>query len=269
MIQVRFVVWKDRFLVLADCLTLLSADDPLSHVLDTRWGGFFTWHMLMVLISGVSCVLIFPRVAAGIAADGTGGRVGGFFESILVYLRDQVTRPFLGEEGDRYLPIVWTFFFFILFCNLLGMIPVVGRTATANINVTAALALVSFVLYHSIGIKKHGFVHYLMNNLLVGPWYLWPLMVPIEIMGHLIRPCALAIRLFANMVAGHTMLAVILGFTVVLTKSALVLGSTITAVSVSAAVALSFLELLVAFIQAFIFTFLTTVFLSLAVQSEH
>ena len=96
-----------------------------------------------------------------------------------------------------------------------------------------------------------------------------PLIIVIEIASHIIRPCALAIRLCANMVAGHVMVAVLLGFTATLTAETLISGGLISIVSVAAVTALTFLELLVALIQAFVFTFLTTVFLSMAVHPEH
>jgi F-type H+-transporting ATPase subunit a len=156
----------------------------------------------------------------------------------------------------------------ILFCNLLGLIPG-SATATGNISVTAGLAVISLVTYHFVGVQRNGLIPYLKANLLVGPAYLWPLMIPIEIGGHIIKPCALAIRLFANMVGGHIMLAVILGFAGIISAENMLTGSVITVVSVLSSVMLTFLELLVAFIQAYIFAFLTTVFLSLALHPEH
>ena len=160
------------------------------------------------------------------------------------------------------------FFFFVLFCNLLGLIPG-AATATGNVNVTAGLALIALTTYHVVGIKRNGFVKYVKASLLVGPWWLWWMMIPIEILGQIIKPCALAIRLFANMVGGHMMLAVILGFTGILSAESYFLGTTITVISVLSCVLLMFLELLVAVIQAYIFAFLTTVFLSLAIHPEH
>ena len=103
----------------------------------------------------------------------------------------------------------------------------------------------------------------------MGPPYLWPLMIPIEILGHIIKPCALAIRLFANMLAGHTMLAVFIGFCATFSMQAFFLTGFVAGVSTGAAIAIYFLEIFVAFLQAFVFTFLATVFLSLAVHPDH
>ncbi len=253
----------------------LAKEDPLHHVVDHHfgWGWLqtigFTQHVFFLLIVGALCILVFPLITRRIKADGTGGRLATFFEVLLLYIRDEVSRPFLGKEGDRFLPIIWTFFFFILFCNLVGLIPG-SRTATSNISVTAALALVSFVFYTGIGIQRHGFFRYLKASILVGPPSLWIVMAPVEILGQMMRPFALAVRLFANMVAGHTMLAVFFMFCIMAVKSgSILMGGTIAVLSVFAAVCVSFLEILVAFLQAFIFTFLTTVFLSMAIHPEH
>ncbi len=251
----------------------LASADPLEHVLDSSLGPLtetlgITKHVLMMLISAALCIAIFPMIVRRMEIRGSTGRIGNFFEVILLYIRDEVVRPFLGHEGDKYLPIVWTFFFYILFCNLLGLIPG-AASATGNINVTVGLALCSALIYHGIGIWHHGPLRYLKNNLLVGPPLLWWMMIPIEIMGHIVRPTALAIRLFANMVAGHLMLAVVVGFTLFFTKSSILLGGGVAVVSAAGAVCLNFLELLVALIQALVFSFLTTVFLSMAVHAEH
>lgn len=254
-------------------LVALAGSDPLSHVLDheLQWlteNLQVTKHVLMMLLAAVLCLILFPMVAKQLEGGVPRGRFAGLFEVILVYIRDEMVKPFLGDDTRRFIPLIWTFFFFVLFCNLLGLVPG-SATATGNISVTAGLALISFVTYHFVGIQRNGLIKYLKANLLVGPAYLWPLMVPIELLGHAIKPSALAIRLFANMVGGHIMLAVILGFAGILTAQDFLAGSAITVVSVVSCVLLTFLELLVAFIQAYIFAFLTTVFLSLAIHPEH
>lgn len=242
---------------------------PLDHVRDVFYleNQWFSKHVLMMLLSAALCLIIFPAMARRLATPRP-GRLAMAFEAMLLFVRDEMARPFLGKDTEKFLPILWSFFFFILFCNLLGLIPG-SATATGNFSVTASLAVISLLIYHSFGIRENGFIHYAKANLLVGPWYLWPLMVPIEFVGHVIKPCALAIRLFANMVGGHIMLAVVVSFTAVFTMDNLFLGGAIAAVAAGGAVFLNFLELLVAFIQAFIFTFLTTVFLSMALHPEH
>ena len=145
-----------------------------------------------------------------------------------------------------------------------------GNTATANHLITPALALCAFVLYHGLGIKEQGNIFTYIKNLFPHvPVVILPLIIVIEIAAHIIRPCALAIRLCANMVAGHVMMAVLLGFTATFTMDSLVTGGVISLISLVAVTLLTFLELLVAVIQAFVFTFLTTVFLSMAVHPDH
>ena len=254
-----------------------AAGDPLSHVLDKSLHPFLdqiglTKHVMMMLIATLICVFLFSRVAKGLAKQiETGeskGTLSSMLEAMLVFLRDDMVKPTLGADTYRFLPLLWTYFFFIVTCNLLGLIPF-SATATGNISVTAALAGIAFVTYHFFGMKENGVVSYWKDNLLVGPAPLWPLMIIIEAAGHLIKPCALAIRLFANMMGGHILLAVIMSGTAVATLDNLVVGGGISLVSALGAVALTFLELLVAMIQAFIFTNLTTVFLGAALHPEH
>ena len=254
-------------------LVTLASSDPLGHVLDhdLYWlteNLQITRHVLFLVLAAALCLIVFPMVAKRIAGGAPGGRFTGLFEVILIYIRDQMVEPFLGDDTRKFVPLIWTFFFFVLFCNLLGLVPG-SATATSNISVTAGLALIAFVTYHAVGVKRNGLIKYLKDTLLVGPVLLWPMMIPIEILSQIIRPCALAIRLFANMVGGHIMLAVILGFAGILSAESFFLGTTITVISLASCVLLMFLELLVAGIQAYIFAFLTTVFLSLAIHPEN
>ncbi|MEN6575770.1 MAG: F0F1 ATP synthase subunit A [Phycisphaerales bacterium] len=197
-------------------------------------------------------------------------------ESICVFLREEMARPLLGSHADRYIGFLWTAFFFILTLNLVAMIPtekvislVTGRRshfggpATANIWITGALAIVSFVMTHVWGIRQHGLIGYLAHLAPPAPAWLMPLIYPLELLGLFVRPFSLAIRLFANIVAGHMVLGTILGLVFIFKN----LG--VASVSVVACVALSFLELLVAFIQAYVFTFLSALYIALATGSEH
>ena len=140
------------------------------------------------------------------------------FEAMLLFIRDDVARPAIGGHGaDRFLPYLWTVFFFVLFNNLLGMIPG-GASATGNVNVTAALALMTLVVVVGAGMREMGFAGYWLGIVphMDVPWWLkpplWGLMFVIEVAGLLIRHVVLAVRFFANMFAGHVVLAVILGF---------------------------------------------------------
>ncbi len=251
-----------------------------------RFGAFFEHlyyqygigkHVLMFVIAGILTLLLFWAHARQARRSLVPGRFGNMMEAVMLFLRDQVVRPFLGKDGDRFLPFTWAFFFFILINNLLGMVPLFdyighgGNTATANIGLTAALALCSFVLYHGIGLREQGGspVKYFKNLFPHVPFFVLPVIIPVELLAHIVRPCALAVRLCANMVAGHTMIAAILGFTLMAKNLMVVAWAGISVMSCLAVIALSFLELLVAFIQAFVFTFLSTVFLSMAVHPEH
>jgi F-type H+-transporting ATPase subunit a len=270
-------------------------DEPLFHfgpddygwqqALHHQTGEFFEklyldWgigkNFLMFVLAGLVTVLLFWIRARQVRKETVPGRFGNALEAIMLYLRDQVVRPFLGHHGDKFLPFTWAFFFFILINNLLGLIPFFdylghgGNTATANIGITAALALCSFTLYHTIGIKEQGGpVTYIKNLFPHVPVVIYVIIIPVEIVAHIVRPCALAIRLCANMVAGHTLIAAILMFTAMSAKLGVLGWGGITLVSCLSAVALTFLELLVAFIQAFVFAFLSTVFLSMSVHPEH
>ena len=281
--------------------TFLAAADPTEHVRDVLFdiGGVpVTLHTITLV--GVTIVFLLAMmhaakaIATGPASQGneryiTKGRFAQMVEAITIYLRDEMLVPVMGAgNARRYLPYLMTVFFFILFNNLFGLIPFVdiqhlfgmhtpifGGTATASITVTGALALIAFIVIqiHSIrdlGVK--GFLLHLTGGLMPGPLYLLPVVAivfVVELLGLFIKPAALAIRLFANMVAGHTLMAVLIGFGASVASKG---GSPAAWVPVSlvtgiAAVAITFLELFVAFLQAFIFMFLTAVFISL--MSHH
>ena len=234
----------------------------------------FTKQVALFALAGLVTLVLLLRYSGQARRDPVPRGFGNFLEALLLFVRDQVTRPFMGEEGDRYLPVVWTFFIFILVANLLGLVPFFdylghgGNTATGSIWLTGALAICSFLLYHAIGIVRHGPVRYARSLIPHVPAFVLPIIIPVELLSILVKPCALAIRLFANMLAGHTLIATIIGFTLVWTNW-IHWGAGISLVSFLTAVALTFLELLVAAIQAFIFAFLTTVFLAGAVLPQH
>jgi F-type H+-transporting ATPase subunit a len=177
------------------------------------------------------------------------------------------------EPHDRFVPFLWTLFLFILFNNLLGLFPF-GASPTASVYATGALAVVAFFAIHGSAIARMGVGAYLKS---LWPhidvpfpmgYFITPVVFVIELIGTLVRNAVLAVRLFANMFAGHTVLAVILGF-IVVAKSAGALWYPITASSVLGVVALSLLELFIAFLQAYIFTFLAALFMGLAMYPQH
>jgi F-type H+-transporting ATPase subunit a len=167
-------------------------------------------------------------------------------------------RDTVGSDGRRYFPLIFTLFMFILFGNLLGMVPY-SFTFTSHIIVTFAMAIIVFIGVTILGFVKHG-MHYF--SFFVPPGVsvvLWPLMIPIEIISYLSRPISLSVRLFANLTAGHTMLKVFASFVIGLG----VVGGILPLAFV---VALTGLELLIAVLQAYVFTILTCFYINDAVH---
>jgi F-type H+-transporting ATPase subunit a len=185
---------------------------------------------------------------------------GNLFEMVIVFLRDEVAIPNMGIAGLRYMPYLLTTFFFILFMNLLGLIPW-GASATGNINVTAGLAIIAFVMIQASAIRAQGFGHYLAHLSGGVHWSLWPIMIPIEILGLFTKPFALCMRLFANMLGGHIVIVSLLGLIFVFGSYFIAIGP------VSFVVGINFLELFVAFLQAYIFVMLTSLFMGLGIQT--
>jgi len=220
-----------------------------------------TKHLLMMWIVCVILVIIFKMTLRRQGPVPSG--FSNLLETIVVFLRDEVILPAVGESGKRYLPYLLTVFFFILFCNLLGLLPY-SATATANVSVTAGLAIISFCMIQYGGMREHGVWHHLKNLVPPGlPVWLLPIMIPVEIMGQLTKPFALCIRLFANMTAGHIVILSFLGLIAIL-KSLV-----IAPVAVGFALFITILELFIAFLQAYIFTLLTSLFMGMAIHPEH
>lgn len=175
------------------------------------------------------------------------------YEFVAGMVKDNV-----GTEGRKYFPLVFSLFMFILFCNLLGMLPY-GFTVTSHVAVTLSLAVLVFVGVTMIALFRHGFhffAHFLPNGT---PWWLAPLMIVIEIFAYLARPISLSVRLFANMMAGHVLLKVIAGFVIGM-------GLAWGWLPLSFTVLLTGFEIFVAILQAYIFTILTCVYLNEAIH---
>ncbi|NUQ53608.1 MAG: F0F1 ATP synthase subunit A [Phycisphaerales bacterium] len=279
---------------------VLAAEDPLDHVVNhvaiKGENGYWLWtgNQGVLVLSGLILVLVglwaAGKIKTGPASLGaeayvTKNRFAHMIEVICVYLREEVARPLLHDRTNKLMPFLWTIFFFILVNNLLGLTPIrdlmhvvgvhsdwVGGTATQNIWVTGTLAVIAAIVFNVAAIVRlgiGGFIKHMMGGL---PLYMFPialLLLLIEAAGQfVIKPFALALRLFANMTAGHVLIATLLSFAGGAISSALSGGGygtngAITVVSVLAATALMFLELFVAFLQAFVFMFLTTIFISL------
>ncbi len=231
-----------------------------------------TKHVVMMLIAAFFASLALILAARASVRDNTNeGRskgFGGAIEAMALYLRNEVVLPNVGHHGEKYVPFALTIFFFILFMNLLGMIPF-GATATGNISVTAALAIITFFVVEAAGIRANGFgylntIFYWNKDL---PAFMRPIMFlimsPVEMIGKLTKPFALAIRLFANMTAGHIVLLALIGLVFAFQSWLLAGGPIIMAILIAV------LELFVAFLQAFIFTLLASVFIGQVREAHH
>jgi F-type H+-transporting ATPase subunit a len=237
------------------------------------FGFQLTRFMVLELVAALLMLLIFVPLARRIATGSPPrGVLWNLFEAVLLFLRDEVARPAIGHhDADRFVPFVWNIFFFVLFCNLLGIVPWAG-SPTGALTVTVALAAVTFCVVVGTGIAKFGAIGYLKSLVppmdVPGPlrFALLPMIFGIELVGLLIRHAVLAVRLLANMFAGHLVLAVIVSFITMAGNAANVLWLGITVGSVLGAAALTLLELFVAFLQAYIFAFLSAIFIGMAVH---
>jgi F-type H+-transporting ATPase subunit a len=231
-----------------------------------------TKHVVFMLLAATTAVLVL--VTAGNASrrqHATAGHSKGFagaVEAMALYLRNEVVLPNVGHHGEKFVPFALTLFFFILCCNLWGLIPY-GATATGNVSVTATLAVITFFVVEIAGIRANGLGYlstlFYWNKDLAFPMrvVMFFVMSPVEMVGKLTKPFALAIRLFANMTAGHIVLLAILGL-IFTFKSWAIAGA-----PVLMAAALSVLELFVSFLQAFIFTLLASVFIGQIREAHH
>lgn len=186
---------------------------------------------------------------------------GNVVETVIVFIRDEIAVPNMGPGGVRYLPYLLTTFFFILIMNLLGLVPY-GASATGNVSVTGGLAFIAFLMIQWAAIRSQGLGHYLAHLTGGVHWSLWLITIPIEILGLFTKPFALCIRLFANMTGGHIVVVSLIGL-IFLFRSPL-----IAVAPAGFVVGIMFLELFVAFLQAYIFTMLTALFMGLGMKTE-
>lgn len=231
-----------------------------------------TKHVVWLLIASTLCALVLIIGARGGKKSRTEhGTPKGFsngIEAMVLYIRNEVIIPNVGAHGDRYVPFLLSIFFFILFANLCGLIPY-GSTATGNISVTATLAIITFVMIEIAGMRALGKGY-------IGTVIYWPhdmplaiklpmtlVMTPVEIIGKFTKPFALAIRLFANMTAGHVIILALVGLI-------FTFGSYVALPApIAMASAIMILEIFVAFLQAFIFTLLSSVFIGQIRSAAH
>lgn len=275
---------------------LAAGDNPLEHVIDSpivKVGNVWVVSnvTLMLVLAGVIALVGLVYAAKHIRTGTTRSlddyRTQGIWanlvESVCVYLRNEVFRPVLGKDTDKFTPLLWTMFWFILICNFLGLVPFkdltggllglnhghgYGGTATQSIWVTGAFAVVAFFLINGVALARDpvGYVKHLTGG---APAYIWPILVPVEILGIFVKPFALCMRLFANMTGGHVVVAVMLMFIKMLVNNLGGVGYGMAILPFGATIAIYFLEIVVAIIQAFVFTFLTCLFLGQLIHHEH
>jgi F-type H+-transporting ATPase subunit a len=278
-------------------LALLAlAENPLEHIVrhpmiqrpaNLGWltqGGKITLldsHIVMMMLAALLLILLVPvsvrrRRGTGEVDSLVPTGAGNAVEAICEYLRKEVALPSLGEYTDRFIKFIWTVFFFVLTVNLLGLLPIggikllgahIGGSATANPWITGTMALMTLAMMIFNGVRlggKHFFAHF--NP---GPWWLSWLLVPIEVIGLFARIFALIVRLCANMIAGHVLLAVLLSFIFSAAAKSIAGALGVAVPVVLGSIAITLLEMFVAFLQAFIFTFLTTLFIGQSIVFHH
>ncbi len=229
--------------------------------------------MILELVAAAIIAFIFIRLAGMIrTGERPKGKFWNFFEAILLFMRDEVARPAIGKhDADKFLPVLWTLFFFVLGCNLLGMVPWAG-SPTASFSVTLALAAVTLGTGMICGVVKFGPVGYLKNQIphmelpFVLALFLKPMIWVIEVFGLFIKHGVLGVRLLANMVAGHIVLLSIMGIAFSVEGAVSPYWGISAPISVFGATAISMLELFVAFLQAYVFVFLSSLFIGAAIH---
>ena len=261
-------------------------------------GGFqVSKFMVLQVVAGLLTLLVFKGLAKRVSSgEPTRGRFWNFWEAIALFVRDEVVRPTIGDghhdhddehgdashahaethaghHADQFLPFIWTCFFYILFCNLLGAVPMLG-SATGSICVTGVLAVSVFAYNVFNGSKEFGVVGFWKNqcpNLGLSGFQavvITAILWPIEVVGLLIKHGVLAVRLYANIMGGHTVLGVILGFIAAPGIAGTALQGLVIPASIVGQIFIGMLELFVAFLQAYVFAYLATIFLAAATH-EH
>ncbi len=222
-----------------------------------------TKNVFSLLVSVAILLVVFINVARGYKKR-AGQSPKGFqslIEPVILFVRDDIAKPNLGYKYEKFMPYLLSVFFFIWFNNLLGLVPFFpgGANVTGNIAVTMVLALCTFLITTFSG-NKYYWKHIFMPPV---PWWMYPVMVPVEIVGIFTKPIALMIRLFANITAGHILMLSLICLIFIFKNLA------IAPIAVPFAVFISLIELLVAFIQAFIFTILSALFIGMAIEEHH
>ncbi len=222
-----------------------------------------TRHVVVMWFGAILLALIFFNVAKSYKKSLVPKGSTNFWEVFIIFVRDEIAKPTIGKGYEGFLPYLLTAFFFILFGNFLGLIPF-SATFTSNIAVTSVLAIFSFLVVQIGGIRHNGFFGYFKGLIPHGvPVFLLPIMLVVEVLGLFTKPFALAIRLFANLTAGHIVIYALISLIFVMQSYF------ISPVSIGMALFIYGLEILVALLQAYIFTMLSSLFIGMAVHQEH
>ena len=231
-----------------------------------------TKHVVFMMLAAVLVAIIILLAARDAKRERAAGAARGpkgaanVIEATILYIRDEIALKNIGHGGEKYVPYIVAVFFFILFCNLLGLLPW-GASPTGNISVTAMLAVITFIIVEVAGMRELGAKGYLQTIFYAPHGMHWGMripmyiiMTPVEFLGKLTKPFALAVRLFANMTAGH---AVVLSLTGLMVTAVLANKAFVVVAPLAMAVAIMLLEVFVAFLQAYIFAMLSSVFIGL------
>lgn len=231
--------------------------------------------VVIICLGALLTFLFLVGAARAVNVTGT-GRFPNLVEAMLDFVRENIAEAFMGEHGAKWFPFVATIFFFILFNNLLGLVPIPSyfHAGTSNLNVTAVLAIVVFLVVQAVAVKQHGLKYYvgLLFPKTAPAWLRFTLMPFIELIGVFARPFSLAIRLFANMTAGHQIIVVLLtgeliGVTYLLRQGFFM--KLLSPLPLIGVIVMGGFEIFVAFIQAFIFALLTALYLGEALEESH
>jgi F-type H+-transporting ATPase subunit a len=234
------------------------------------WGLFKSKHTVFLFVVALIVIVVAQLAVRSYKGGSVPRGLGAAVESLVLFIRDEVAEPNIGHgDGRKFTPLLCSFFFFILVAALVGLIPGAG-TSTGNIAVTLALALVSFLAQQWAGISKYGLYGHFHNLVPPGmPLLLLPIMIPVEILGMFTKPFALTVRLFANMLAGHMVITTLLLLIPLMGELNFFAGVAMAPISILLAIFIMLLEVLVAFIQAYIFTLLSAIFIGMYAHPAH
>ena len=239
---------------------------PLPQFEPIQLGGLtidmsITKSMFMMFVSSILLIIVLLRAAAINTKNRVPKGIGNFVETIIMFIRDEIVMPNMGKAGLNLLPFFLTIFFFILFANLIGLIPFMAQP-TKNINVTSALALIAFSMIQISGMKKYGVWGYFRGLVPSGvPVFVLPIMIIVEFIGLFTKPFALLMRLFANINAGSIIILSLIGLIFIMSYAGII-------IAIPFAIFIYMLEIFVAVLQAYIFTMLSVIFINMAVHQH-